>query len=101
MVGGQNGGKVGPPCPSVAQELLCYKECLLMFGAINEPKLELNSTKPMIGLKRFSYFSEGWQVSCQELRMCDLSLTTSVTSTMSTTVGAGHKLAQQLGLLIP
>jgi hypothetical protein len=101
MVGGQSGGEVGPPCPSVAQELLCCKECLLMFGITKEPELGLNGTKLMIGLKRFSCFGEGWRAGCQELRIGGRSLPLGVPHPIATTSRVVHELVQQFGLLVP
>jgi hypothetical protein len=61
------------------------KECLLIFGATEEPELRLNDMKPMIGLKRFSCFGEGSRVSCQELCIGGWSLSLGVPSPIATT----------------
>jgi hypothetical protein len=53
--------------PSGAQELLGCKECHMVFGAVQELKLGLNGAQPVISLKRFSCFSEGWWTGCQKV----------------------------------
>jgi hypothetical protein len=94
MVGGQSGGEVGPPCPSIAQKLLHCKECLLVLGAAKEPKLELNGTKPMIGLKRFSCFSEGWRAGYQEIRIGGQSQSLGISCAIAAMSRVVHELAQ-------
>jgi hypothetical protein len=101
MVGEQSGSEVGPPCPSVAQELLCCKECLLVFGATKELKLGLNGMKPMIDLKWFSCFDEGWRAGCQEICIGGRSLSLGIPHPIAAMSGVVHEPAQQFGLLVP
>jgi hypothetical protein len=94
MVGGQSGGEVGPPCPSIAQKLLHCKEYLLVLGAAVEPKLGLDGTKPMIDLKWFSCFSEGWPAGCQEIRIGGWSQSLGVSCPIAATSRVVHELVQ-------
>jgi hypothetical protein len=87
--------------PNISQQLLHFKECLLVFGAAEEPKHGLNGTKPMISLKQFSCFGESWRAGCHEIRIGGRSLSLGVPHPIATTSGVVHELAQQFGLLVP
>jgi hypothetical protein len=87
LVSGMSGGEVGPPYPGVALKLLGCKLGLLVLGAAEEPKLGLDGANPIIILKRFSCFGEGWRVGCQELRKSAQGLTLNLSSVMSSMTG--------------
>jgi hypothetical protein len=77
-----SGSEVGPPCPSIIEQLLGNELSLLLLSASKELKLGLNGVKPLIGLEWFSCFYEGWWVGCQELRVSARGLTSSISGSM-------------------
>jgi hypothetical protein len=100
IVHGASGGVVGPRRTSVTSQLLHGKESLLFFGAAQELKLGLHHPKSVIGLKRLSCLGEEWRVSGREVAVGGQSWSRSISCTIATMSGVGHKLPQQLGLLI-
>jgi hypothetical protein len=62
-----SGGVVGPPRAGIATQLLHDEESLLHLCAVQEPKLELNHLKPVIGLERLSCLDEERRVSGHEV----------------------------------
>jgi hypothetical protein len=91
---------VGPPCTGVTTQLLHDEESLLPLHAAQEPKLGLDCTKPMVGLKRLSYLGEERRVSGCEVVVASQSWSRSIPYPIFTTSRVGDKLLQQLGLLI-
>jgi hypothetical protein len=63
---GVSDGVVGPPCTRISPQLLCSKEGLLSFSAVQKPELGLNHVKPVIGFQRLSCLSEERWVSGRE-----------------------------------
>jgi hypothetical protein len=100
VVRGVSGGVVGSPCTSITTQLLRGKKGLLHLGAAQEPKLGLHHLKPVIGLKRLSYLREERQVSGREVAVGGRSWSGSISCPIAPASGVGHKLPQQLGLLI-
>jgi hypothetical protein len=98
VIRGASGGVVGPPRTGVAPQLLCGEECLLHFGAAQEPKLGLHHPKPVVGLKRLSSLGEERRMRSREVAVGGWSW--SIPYPIATTGGAGNELPQQLGLLV-
>jgi hypothetical protein len=59
LVSGMSGSEVGPPCPSVTEQLLCGEMRLMVLSVAEESKLGLDGAKSIIGLERFSCLGEG------------------------------------------
>jgi hypothetical protein len=72
-----------------------------VLGVMKEPKLGLNGVQPVIGLKRFSHFCDGWRMGRQVVCVGGGSGSTGVSRPIATTSGVLHELAQQLGLFVP
>jgi hypothetical protein len=81
-------------------QLLCDEETLLHLRAVQEPKLELNHPKPVIGVKRLSCLDEERLVSGHEVTVGGWNWSGSIPCLMATTNRVGHQLPQQLGLLV-
>jgi hypothetical protein len=63
----KSGGEVSPPSTGRPMKLLCHVQSLLELGTVQEPKLRLSNTKPVIRLKRIRRFGEHRRVRCQEV----------------------------------
>jgi hypothetical protein len=98
IVRGMSGGVVGPPHAGVSTQLLRGEEGLLHFGAAQEPELGLYHPKPVISLERLSCLDEERRVSGCEVAVGGRS--GNISCPISTTCRVGHKLSQQLGLLV-
>jgi hypothetical protein len=62
-----SGGIVGPPRAGIATQLLCGELGLLHLRVVQEPKLELDHPKLVIGLERLSCLGEERWVSSREV----------------------------------
>jgi hypothetical protein len=100
VIRGASGGVVGPPRASITLQLLCGEEGLLHFGAAQEPELGLHDPKPVVGLKRLSCLGEERRMRGREVAVGGQSWSWSIPCPIATTGGVGHKLPQQLGLLV-
>jgi hypothetical protein len=100
VIRGASGGVVGPPRASITPQLLCGEEGLLHFGAAQEPELGLHDPKPVVGLKRLSCLGEERRMRGREVAVGGQSWSWSIPCPIATTGGVGHKLPQQLGLLV-
>jgi hypothetical protein len=67
VVHGVSGGVVSPPRAGVTMQLLHGKKSLLHLRAMQESKLGLDHTKPVVGLEWFSCLSEEQRMSGREV----------------------------------
>jgi hypothetical protein len=92
VICGVSGGVVGPPCAG--------KEGLLHLGVAQEPKLGLNHLNLVTSLEKLSCLGEERRVSGREVVVGGRSWSGSILYTIATMSRVGHKLLQQLSLLI-
>jgi hypothetical protein len=92
VVCGASGGVVGPPRAGITTELLCSEEGLLHLRVVQEPKLELDHPKPVIGLERLSCLDEEWRVSDRKVIVCSRCWSGTISRPMATVSRVGHQL---------
>jgi hypothetical protein len=85
IVHGASGYVDGPPRTRISPQLLCGEEDFLSFHAAQEPELELNHVKLVIGFQRLSCLSEERRVSGHEVSICGWSLSMVVPSPVAST----------------
>jgi hypothetical protein len=78
VVHGASGDVVGPPRAGIIMQLLRSEESLLHLHAVQEPKLGLDYTKPVVDLERLSCLSEEQQMSSREVVVCSWSWSGSI-----------------------
>jgi hypothetical protein len=93
VVCGMSGGVVGSPRTGITTQLLCGKEGLLHFRAVQEPKLVLNYPESMIGLERLSCLGEEQRVSGYKVAVGSQSSSGSIPCPMAATGRVGHQLS--------
>jgi hypothetical protein len=93
VVCGASGGVVGPPCAGVATQLLCGEEGLLHLCAMQEPKLELDHPKLVIGLERLSCLGEERWVSGRKVTVGSRCWSGSIPHPMAAASRVGHQLS--------
>jgi hypothetical protein len=88
-----SGGVVGPPCTGITTQLLCHEEGLLHLHAVQEPKLELDHLKAVIGLEGLSCLIEERRVSGHKVTVGSQSWSGSIPYPMAATSRVGHQLS--------
>jgi hypothetical protein len=74
--------------------------CHLPIIAAQDPKLGLNHLRPVISLERLSYLSEERRVSGHKVAVGGRSWSGSIPCPIATMSRVGHKLPQQLSMLV-
>jgi hypothetical protein len=101
MVSRMGGGETSPPCSGITYKLLGYKQRLLILCTLEDLELGLNGAEPMVSFQRLTCFSESQRLGGQKLHIRASFSVSSNADSGAFTVGVGHEVAQQLGLLNP
>jgi hypothetical protein len=90
VVYGVSGSVFGPPRVSIITQLLCGKESLLHLRVVQEPKLGLDHTKPVVSLKTLSCLGKERWISGREVAVGGWSW--SISCPIATMSRVGHEL---------